>query len=47
MAHILYFANMWFYANELTDGMSMIYRFGTGNNGTVEGQFYGDIFRFS
>ncbi|MCW8804484.1 MAG: C25 family cysteine peptidase, partial [Ignavibacteriaceae bacterium] len=37
----LYFANMWFYAREVTDGMSMIYRVGTGNNGTVEGQFYG------
>ena len=37
----LYFANMYFYANQLSDGTSEIYRVGTGNNGTVEGQFYG------
>ncbi len=42
----LYFANMWFYARELTDGMSMIYKVGTGNNGTVEGQFYGTFSTF-
>ena len=42
----LYFANMWFYAREVTDGMSMIYRVGTGNNGTVEGQFYGTFSDF-
>ena len=32
---------MCFFAKELSDGMSMIYKIGTGNNGTVEGQFYG------
>lgn len=42
----LYFANIWFYARELTDGMSMIYRVGTGNNGTIEGQFYGTFSDF-
>jgi hypothetical protein len=42
----IYFANMWFYAQGLTDGMSMIYRIGTGNNGTVEGQFYGTFSTF-
>ncbi len=42
----LYAANMYFYANELTEGKSMIYRFGTGNNGTVEGQFYGTFSNF-
>jgi hypothetical protein len=42
----LYFANIWFYARELTDGMSMIYKVGTGNNGTVEGQFYGPFSTF-
>ena len=42
----IYFANMWFYARELTDGMSMIYKVGTGNNGTVEGQFYGTFSKF-
>jgi hypothetical protein len=42
----IYFANIWFYARELTDGMSMIYKVGTGNNGTVEGQFYGPLSTF-
>ena len=42
----LYFANIWFYARELTDGMSRIYKVGTGNNGTVEGQFYGAVSSF-
>jgi hypothetical protein len=42
----LYFANIWFFARELTDGMSMIYRVGTGNNGTTEGQFYGPFSAF-
>ncbi|MDH3269317.1 MAG: C25 family cysteine peptidase, partial [Ignavibacteria bacterium] len=42
----LYVANFYFYANELTEGMSMIYRFGTGNNGTVEGQYYGTFSAF-
>ncbi len=42
----LYSANIYFYANELTEGMSMIYRFGTGNNGTVEGQNYGTFSAF-
>ncbi|MCU0413538.1 MAG: C25 family cysteine peptidase, partial [Ignavibacteriaceae bacterium] len=42
----IYFANIWFYARELTDGMSMIYKVGTGNNGTVEGQFYGPLSSF-
>lgn len=37
----IYCANMWFYANELTEGKSMIYRIGTGYNGTIEGQNYG------
>ena len=42
----LYFANMYFYANLLSDGKSEIYRVGTGNNGTVEGQFYGSLSTF-
>jgi hypothetical protein len=42
----LYFANMWFYAQDSTNGMSRIYRVGTGNNGTVEGQFYGPFTDF-
>jgi hypothetical protein len=42
----LYFANIWFYARELTDGVSMIYRVGTGNSGTIEGQFYGPFSAF-
>ena len=42
----IYFANMWFYASGLTDGKSRIYRIGTGNNGTVEGQFYGPFSTF-
>ena len=42
----IYFANMWFYARELTGGKSRIYRIGTGNNGTVEGQFYGPFSTF-
>jgi hypothetical protein len=42
----LYFANMWFYARELTEGKSMIYRVGTGNNGTVKGQLYGSFSTF-
>jgi hypothetical protein len=42
----LYSANIYFYANELTEGKSMIYRFGTGNNGTVEGQNYGAFSTF-
>lgn len=41
----IYFANMAFYADS-TDGLSMIYRIGTGNNGTVEGQFYGSFSSF-
>ena len=42
----LYFANMWFYAQDSTNGMSRIYKVGTGNNGTVEGQFYGPFSEF-
>lgn len=42
----LYFANMAFYASQLTDGKSMIYRVGTGNNGTNKGQFYGSFSNF-
>jgi hypothetical protein len=42
----IYFGNIWFYARELTGGKSMIYRVGTGNNGTVEGQFYGSFSTF-
>ena len=42
----IYFANIWYYARELTEGKSMIYRIGTGNNGTVEGQFYGSFSSF-
>lgn len=42
----LYFANMGFFARELTDGKSMIYRVGTGNNGTTQGQFYGAFSNF-
>ncbi|MDZ7623240.1 MAG: C25 family cysteine peptidase [Ignavibacteriaceae bacterium] len=42
----LYFANIWFFAKEVSDGMSSIYRVGTGNNGTVEGQFYGTFSNF-
>ena len=42
----LYFANMYFYAREFTEGKSMIYRVGTGNNGTVEGEFYGPFSSF-
>ena len=40
----IYFANINFYANIYSDGMSSIYRVGTGYNGTIEGQLYG---RFS
>lgn len=42
----IYFANMRFYAEGLTNGMSMIYRVGTGNNGTIEGQYYGTFSTF-
>ena len=42
----IYFANMRFYASGLTGGKSRIYRIGTGNNGTVEGQFYGPFSTF-
>jgi len=42
----LYFANIRYYANILSDGKSNIYRVGTGNNGTVEGQFYGQFSNF-
>jgi hypothetical protein len=42
----LYFANMRFYAQDSTNGMSMIYRVGTGNNGTIAGQFYGPFSDF-
>ena len=42
----LYFGNMWFHARELTEGKSMIYQVGTGNNGTIEGQFYGSFSTF-
>ncbi len=42
----IYFANMWFYANQLSDGKSEIYRVGTGYNGTTEGQMYGTFSSF-
>ena len=35
----IYFANMWYYAS----GRSKIYKIGTGYNGTVKGQYYGEI----
>jgi hypothetical protein len=37
----IYFANIWYYA-----GNSKIYKIGTGHNGTVEGQFYGEVPNF-
>ena len=37
----IYFANIWYYA-----GNSQIYKVGTGNNGTVKGQFYGAVPNF-
>jgi len=36
----LYIGNIWASATQ-NNGFSMLYRFGTGNNGTVQGQFYG------
>lgn len=41
----LYFGTMWWFATQ-TNRKSMIYKVGTGNNGTVEGQFYGPISNF-
>ena len=41
----IYFANMAFFGDS-TNGMSMIYRIGTGNSGTAEGQFYGTFSNF-
>ncbi|MFB3056921.1 MAG: FlgD immunoglobulin-like domain containing protein, partial [Ignavibacteriaceae bacterium] len=42
----LYFGNIWYFARSITNGKSMIYKVGTGNNGTVEGQFYGAFSNF-
>ena len=42
----IYCANIWFYASGLTDGLSMIYKIGTGYNGTFEGQNYGTFSGF-
>ena len=40
----LYFGNIW--ATAGSDGKSMIYKVGTGNNGTVQGQRYGVLSSF-
>jgi hypothetical protein len=40
----LYFANRW--STAAPDGKSLIYKIGTGNNGTVEGQQYGSFSTF-
>jgi hypothetical protein len=40
----LYFGNIWATAN--TSGKSMIYKVGTGNNGTVKGLMYGTLSSF-
>lgn len=41
----LYFGNRWSTASQ-NDGKSMIYRIGTGNNGTIKGFFYGSFSNF-
>jgi hypothetical protein len=41
----LYFGNMWWFAAQ-TNHKSMIYKIGTGNNGTIEGLFYGTFSNF-
>jgi len=41
----IYFANIWSSAG-LNEGLSRIYRVGTGNDGTIKGQFYGPISTF-
>ena len=44
----LYFGNMWYYAlNHDTNGYSKIYKVGTGNNGSIKGQFYGELPNFN
>jgi hypothetical protein len=43
----LYFGQIWFFAlNNNPQGKSFIYRVGTGNNGTVKGEFYGKFSEF-
>ncbi len=40
----IYFANIWYYAEQRDPGgKSMIYKVGTGYNGTIKGQFYGAL----
>ena len=41
----LYFGDIWATASQ-NDGKSMIYRVGTGNNGTIQGRFYGSFSNF-
>ena len=41
----LYFGNIWATAG-LNEGKSRLYRVGTGNNGTIKGQFYGAFSEF-
>lgn len=43
----LYAANLWFFMLPFnSEGKSAIYRIGTGNNGTMEGEFYGKFSNF-
>jgi len=43
----LYFANIWYYSlSNNANGFSRIHKVGTGNNGTVKGQYYGTLPNF-
>ncbi|GAB4295044.1 MAG: hypothetical protein Kow0098_17050 [Ignavibacteriaceae bacterium] len=40
----IYFANIWFFALDTNpEGNSFIYKVGTGNNGTIKGEYYGTV----
>ncbi|NWF90657.1 MAG: hypothetical protein HXY50_14505 [Ignavibacteriaceae bacterium] len=43
----IYFGNIWYYAQNFNSaGKSFIYKIGTGNNGTVQGNYYGTVPNF-
>ena len=42
----MYFGNIWYFSRSNPQGKSKIYKVGTGYNGTVEGQYYGEIPNF-
>lgn len=43
----IYFGNIWYFAQDYNNGgKSSIYKIGTGNNGTVQGEYYGIVPNF-